>query len=164
MADNPKAPSEPEKTIEKLAEKQLKIEKVEKIEHKEKIEKFEIKEKPEKIEHKEKPEKFEHKEKPEKFEHKEKPEKLEHKEKIEKFEHKELEKLPRLEQPEKPIAEINPKGMAEGPLGAPGGTVEQRLTVLEQSVASLHHFITTGQRPDLSRGALSSERDTKKPG
>jgi hypothetical protein len=163
MPDSPKTPPEPEKIVDKIADKQIKIEKLEKIEHKEKIEKLEFKEKPEKIEHKEKPEKFEHKEKPEKFEHKEKPEKFEHKEKIEKFEHKELEKSPKLEGPEKPIAEINPKQIAEGPLN-PGGTVEQRLAVLEQNVASLHHFITTGQRPDLTRGALSSEKDTKKPG
>jgi hypothetical protein len=118
-----------------------KIEVPEKLIKQEKIEKFEHKEKPEKFEHKEKPEKFEHKEKPEKFEHKEKPEKIEHKEfsKIEL-----IEKL--LEVPQDP-----------------GGPVEERLATLERGMAAMQHFITTGQRPDLSRGALAAEPDEKKP-
>jgi hypothetical protein len=161
MADNPDTPN---KTADKLPEK-LKVEKLEnkeniKIELKEhtkieKIEKVEHKEKPEKVEHKEKPEKFEHKEKPEKIEHKEKPEKIEHKEKIEfKENHKELEKV---------IIETNPKDLVEnGPLTNPGSPVEQRLAALEQSMTAVNHFITTGQRPDLSRGALSGEADQKK--
>jgi hypothetical protein len=104
---------------------------------------------------KEKPEKYEHKEKPEKFEHKE------HKElKVEKVEVKES----RLEV-NKPVFEGHPKDIAEGTQGPPGsGPVEQRLEALEQAVASLNHFISSGQRPDLSRGALAAERDTKKPG
>lgn len=127
-------PDEPNKTAGSAIVKESQVEKFIKIE---KIEKIEHKEKPEKIEHKEKPEKFEHKEKPEKFEHKEKPEKLEHKE-IEKYI---LEKFQE---------QVNP-----------GGPVEQRLTALEQTVASLHHFITTGQRPDLTKGALTNEPDKK---
>jgi hypothetical protein len=107
----------------------------------EKIEKIERKEKPEKIEHKEKPEKIEHKEKPEKWEHKEKPEKFEHKEKPEKFEWKEIEKLILEQQPSPEV----------------GGDPESRLAALEQQVAALNHFITTGQRPDVSQGALANE-------
>ena len=119
----------------------IKIEKIEKIEHKEK---------PEKIEFKEKPEKHEHKEKPEKFEHKEKPEKFEHKEKLEVFE-----KIPR---------EVDSKGLVDhtGTTFNPGGPIEQRLAALENAVSSLQHFITSDKRPDLSRGALKSEPDTKK--
>ncbi len=128
-----------------IVEKAFKNEKFEKIEHKEKPEKIEHKEKPEKIEHKEKPEKWEHKEKPEKFEHKEKPEKWEHKEK---FEIKEISKI---ELREKDVPEVFQPG---DPLGDP---VEQRLARLEAGMASVNHFITTGQRPDLSRGALASE-------
>jgi hypothetical protein len=121
-------------------EKFIKIEKIEKTEHKEK---------PEKIEHKEKPEKWEHKEKPEKFEHKEKPEKFEHKEKFEvkeKFEIKELENKQILEQLPSPET----------------GDPEQRLAALEAQVAALTHFITTGQRPDVSHGALANEPAAKK--
>lgn len=114
----------------------------------EKVEKVEYKEKPEKIEHKEKPEKFEHKEKPEKFEHKEKPEKFEHKEKIEQFEKVRLE---------------NKEVLENLPVSDPGSPVEQRLAALESAVATLHqHFITSDKRPDLSRGALKGEPDTKK--
>jgi hypothetical protein len=144
VSDQSNAPAQPESP--KLQ--------TEKFIKNEKIEKFEFKEKPEKFEHKEKPEKFEHKEKPEKWEHKEKPEKFEHKEKFEKFENKELEKF---------ILENNPKDIAEGPIGNPG-EIDQRVAALEQSVASLQHFITSQQRPDLSRGALSSEPAAKKPG
>jgi hypothetical protein len=170
---NPAQPSEPNLKKVEVPEKSIKIEKNEKIEFKEKPEKIEHKEKPEKIEHKEKPEKFEHKEKPEKFEHKEKPEKLEHKEKPEKFEHKEKieikEKLERkeiakLEVAEKPLGkEKDGKEIVEGGIGDPGGPIEQRLAALEQGMAAVQHFITTGQRPDLSRGALAAEADRKKP-
>ncbi|HLY00306.1 MAG TPA: hypothetical protein VKR62_16520 [Roseiarcus sp.] len=98
---------------------------------------------------KEKPEKYEVKEKPEKFEHKEKPEKIEHKEKPEKHEFKEKEI--KIELLEKDVLEQFPSD--------PGGPVEQRLMALEQA---LNHFIASGQRPDLSRGALAGERETKK--
>ena len=148
MADNPRNPSEP-KLVEtkQIVEKNLK-EQLKDIK--------EFKEKPEKIEQKEIKD---IKDKPEKFEHKEKPEKHEFKEK-EFFKEKEI-KVEQLEKQQ--VVEQNPKDIAEGPLdGNPGGPVEQRLTALEQSVASLNHFITTGQRPDLSRGALAAERDTKK--
>jgi len=110
----------------------------------------EIKEKPEKLEHKEKPEKFEHKEKPEKLEHKEKPEKAEHKEKPEKHEFKEKE-FKEKDVREKEVLEQLPTD--------PGGPIEQRVAALEQTV---NHFITAAQRPDLSRGALAAEPDTKK--
>ena len=83
----------------------------------------------------------------------EKAEKFEHKEKPEKLEHKELEKQ---------LLEVNPKDIAEGPQDP--GNINERVAALEQSVASLHHFITSEQRPDLSRGALSSEPGAKKPG
>ncbi|MBU6498501.1 MAG: hypothetical protein KGJ41_00165 [Rhodospirillales bacterium] len=164
MSDQPNSPSKTTdkkiETLEKFTPE--KIHKIEKIEKHEKFEKIEHKEKPEKFEHKEKPEKVEHKEKPEKWEHKEKPEKFEHKEKPEKFEHKEFGKL---EHPEKVIFENDPKGIAEGgPVTNPGLPVEQRMAALEQAVASLHHFITAQQRPDLSRGALAGEPTAKKPG
>jgi hypothetical protein len=136
-------------TPEKQLKEFLKIEKLEKIEHKEKPEKIEHKEKPEKAEHKEKPEKFEHKEKPEKVEHKEKPEKLEHKEKIEI-----KEKLEVIEHPPKTLA---PEGPSD-----PGGPVEDplgRISKLERTVGELQHFITTNLRPDLSKGALKQEPD-----
>ena len=113
----------------------------------------------------EKFEKVEHKEKPEKHEHKEKPEKFEHKEKPEKHEHKEIEKLHfKSEIPEKVIFEGNPKDIVEGNPTLPGDPIEQRLAALEQGMASMQHFITTEQRPDLSRGALAGEAGAKKTG
>jgi hypothetical protein len=139
MSNNPSAPAQVELKKLEVSEKLIKSEKLEKVE------KIEIKEKPEKAEHKEKPEKFEHKEKPEKFEHKEKPEKTE-------FKEKEHDKLSQIEK----LTEVLPTD--------PATTVEQRLTAVEQSVASLQHFITTGQRPDLSRGALAAEATPKKSG
>ena len=145
MSDKPAAsePEKPAKTLEK------KLEAAEKFIKQEKIEKFE---------HKEKPEKFEHKEKPEKIEHKEKPEKIEHKEKIE------TKEVSKLEHPEKTLGkEKDGKEIAEGGPINPGDPVLLRLAALEQSMAAVQHFITTGQRPDLSRGALASETDTKKP-
>ena len=151
MADQPDPESNPTPGTPD-PRKFIKIEKIEKVEHKEKPEKFEFKEKPEKHEHKEKPEKFEHKEKPEKHEHKEKFEKLEHKEKLEKIEH--LEKF---------RPENGPKDLVDtGPLSNPGGPVEQRLAALESAVSTLQHFITSDKRPDLSRGALKSEPDAKR--
>ncbi len=150
MSDDPNVKLQKQQFQEKL----FKNEKFEKIEHKEK---------PEKFEHKEKPEKFEHKEKPEKHEHKEKPEKFEHKEKPEKHEHKEIEKLHfKSEIPEKVIFEGNPKDIVEGNPTLPGDPIEQRLAALEQGMASMQHFITTEQRPDLSRGALAGEAGAKK--
>jgi hypothetical protein len=147
MTDETKLESNPMPGIVKQL---IKIEKVEKLEHKEKPEKVEHKEKPEKVEHKEKPEKYEHKEKPEKAEHKEKPEKIEHKEKI--------------EQLEKIRVETGPKELLEGnPASNPGSPVEQRLAALENAVTALQqHFIPRDSRPELSRGALKSEPDVKK--
>jgi FKBP-type peptidyl-prolyl cis-trans isomerase len=124
---------------------ELKLEKLEKLEHKEKPEKFEHKEKPEKHEHKEKPEKWEHKEKPEKFEIKEKPEKHEHKEKPEKIEHKEKfehkdfikSELGKLE-----IGEPGKPGGAEVPGPGPvetGG--DPRVDQLVQSVSQLQQDV-----------------------
>jgi hypothetical protein len=174
MADTPSSSDKPSIKKIETAEK-LKVEKVEhkeikeiKTESKEKPEKIELKEKPEKIEHKEKPEKTEHKEKPEKIEHKEKPEKFEHKEKPEKTEHKEKEfkiehkENTKIEVREKQINELQGKDLVENQQTDPGGQVEQRLAALEQSMVAVNHFITTGQRPDLSRGALAGEADQKK--
>ncbi|HVO47783.1 MAG TPA: hypothetical protein VMT29_15785 [Steroidobacteraceae bacterium] len=146
MADEPKAQPRPEPE-KPLTDKALKLEKFEKIEHKEKPEKIEFKEKPEKFEHKEKPEKFEHKEKPEKFEHKEKPE---------------IKEIHKIEIREKQIPEGTLKDLVDGGrVGNPGDPIEQRLAALEQAVTSLQHFITSEKRPDLSRGALRSEPDSK---
>jgi len=139
-----------------------------------KIEIKEFKEKPEKIEKNEikehKDAKHEKIEKNELKEHKDaKHEKLE---KNELKEHKDakheklekIEKLEQLEHVEKQIPkEKDGKEIFEGPQGGdPGGPVEQRLAALEQSMANIQHFITSNQRPDLSRGALSGEAD--KPG
>jgi hypothetical protein len=162
--------SDPTKNVEKKVEtKEIKDVKEFKIEKNEKLEKSEFKEfKDHKNEKLEKNETKEHKdakiEKLEKNEAKEykdtKQEKLEkneikeHKDgKQEKLEKLEIKELSKIELPEKPIV--------EGPGGpdGPGGPVEERLATLEQSVASMQHFITSGQRPDLSRGALSAEPD-----
>jgi hypothetical protein len=139
MADTPKLGSE-----QKVAEEKLIIK--ERI--KDKLEKLEVKEKPEKHEVKEKPEKFEHKEKPEKIEHKEKPEKHE-------FKEKDFEKYLKEYRIEKPEIDTS---IPQIPID-PGGPVEQRVAALEQA---FNHFIASGQRPDVSRGALAAERDTKK--
>jgi hypothetical protein len=134
MADTSK-PAPEQKPIEKQVEEKFVKERIKEIK--------EFKEKPEKHEFKEKPEKWEHKEKPEKWEHKEKPEKHEFKElRIEKLE----------------IDIFVPNIPIGGPVEG-GGPVEERLTALEQA---LNHFIASGQRPDLSRGALAAERETKK--
>ena len=106
-------------------------------------------------------EKFIKHEKIEKFEHKEKPEKHEHKEKPEKFKHKEIAKI---EHAEKQIFEKNDKELAEGLPPIDQGDPLTRLAALEQSMTEVQHFITTGQRPDLSRGALAGEANVKKPG
>lgn len=124
-----------------------------------KIEKIEVKEYKEA-----KLEKLEHKEIA-KLEHKETA-KLERKE-IAKLEHKELTKLEYGEKgtrgfKEKDGKEIKEAGF-EGPgfPGGPGGPspIENRIAALEQTVSQLTHFISTGQRPDLSYGALSAEPD-----
>jgi hypothetical protein len=151
---------------EKRIEIKQKLEKLEKIEFKEfkdlkheKLEKNELKEhKDAKHEKLEKNEAKEHKDA--KNEKLEKNEFKEHKdakhEKIEKIEAKEIAKL---EQPEKPLGkEKDGKEIAETPQD-PGGLVEQTIAVLEQAVTNLRHFISAAQRPDLSQGALSGERD-----
>ena len=126
-----------------------------KVEKHEKVEKNEIKE------HKDV--KHEKVEKNELKEHKDaKHEKVE---KIEIKEHKDtpkietLEKVPKVETPEKPIGkEKDGKEIVETPNGNPvENPIAQRVAALEQSVADLHHFISSGQRPDLSRGALAGE-------
>jgi hypothetical protein len=136
--------------------KEIKFEKIEIKEHKDaKIEKIE---KNENKEHKdaknEKVEKNEFKEhKDTKIEKTEKNEIKEHKEGA-KIEHKEF----KVENLEKQLAkEKDGKEIVETGNGNPGDPVEQRISTLEQNVAGLQHFISTGQRPDLSRGALTGE-------
>ena len=176
------AAAKPTKEIEKLAKeveklpkteikdtKEIKTEKIEVKEHKDvKIEKLE---KNENKEHKdaknEKLEKNEFKEhKDAKHEKTEKNEIKEHKDakhekaetKVETKEFKvEAKEIGKLEHPEKPIGkEKDGKELVDGP-GDPGNIAE-RVGALEQSVSTLHqHFIASGQRPDLSRGALSGE-------
>jgi hypothetical protein len=149
----------------KTEQKDFKLEKVEKIEAKEhkdlkqeKIEKNEAKEhKDSKHEKVEKNEAKEHKDA--KNEKLEKNELKEHKdakhEKIEKLEAKEISKI---EHPEKQIGkEKDGKEIFEGPGTNPGDPIEQRIGALEQNVATMQHFITSAQRPDLSQGALSGE-------
>jgi hypothetical protein len=140
--------------------KEIKIEKIEIKEHKDtKIEKLE---KNENKEHKdakhEKIEKNEFKEhKDAKNEKTEKNEIKEHKDggKEFKIEQKEF----KVENLEKQLAkEKDGKEIVETQNGNPVvDPVEQRVTALEQNVAGLQHFISTGQRPDLSRGALTGE-------
>jgi hypothetical protein len=162
--------AEPTKTTteKKVEFKEVKEIKEFKVEKNEKIEKSEFKElKDNKQEKIEKNENKEHKDA--KIEKLEKNEAKEHKdaknEKLEKNEFKEHKdaKHEKIEKPEvkeffeKPIGkEKDGKEIAEGPQG-PGGPVEQRLAMLEQSVTSMQHFITSAQRPDLSRGALAGE-------
>jgi hypothetical protein len=162
-------PARPERPRPKLADKKLelkeaKIEKIEAKEHKdfkqEKLEKNEAKEhKDAKHEKVEKNEAKEHKDA--KVEKVEKNELKEHKDaKLEKVEKNEVKEFSKLEQGEKPQGkEKDGKEIFEGPGTNPGDPVEQRIATLEQSVASLQHFITTNQRPDLSQGALSGETD-----
>jgi hypothetical protein len=137
--------------------KEIKFEKIEIKEHKDaKVEKLE---KNENKEHKdaknEKLEKNEFKEhKDAKNEKLEKNEIKEHKEGA-KIEQKEF----KVENLEKQLAkEKDGKEIVETGNGNPVvDPVEQRISTLEQSVAGLQHFISTGQRPDLSRGALTGE-------
>ena len=138
--------------------KELKLEKVETKEHKdakhEKLGKNETKEhKDAKHEKLEKNEIKEHKDS--KVEKSEKNEIKEHKDGA-KIEHKENLKIENLE---KQIGkEKDGKEIVETQNGNPViDPVDQRITAVEQNVASLQHFITTGQRPDLSRGALTGE-------
>jgi hypothetical protein len=164
-------PPEAAKTAEKKIEfKEIKEIKEIKVEKNEKVEKAEFKEfKDHKHEKLEKNENKEHKDA--KHEKIEKNEIKEHKdakhEKLEKNElkehkdakHEKIEKLEAKEIAEKPVGkEKDGKEIAEGPQD-PGGPIEQRLAMLERSMASLQHFITSAQRPDLSRGALSAEPD-----
>jgi hypothetical protein len=140
--------------------KEIKFEKIEIKEHKDtKIEKLE---KNENKEHKdakhEKIEKNEFKEhKDAKNEKTEKNEIKEHKDGAKEFkiEQKEF----KVENLEKQLAkEKDGKEIVETGNGNPVvDPVEQRVTALEQNVAGLQHFISTGQRPDLSRGALTGE-------
>ena len=178
MADAPKNPpvedAKPSKEIEKLAKEVEKLPKTEIKDTKEiKTEKIEVKEhKDVKIEKLEKNENKEHKdaknEKLEKNEFKEhkdaKHEKAEVKNetkefKVEAKEHGKLETkdIGKIENPEKPVGkEKDGKELVDGP-GDPGNIAE-RLGTIEQTVSDLHqHFIAQGQRPDLTRGALSSE-------
>src|SRR5689334_12924207 len=99
-----------------------------------------------------------------KIEKVEKIEAKEHKdlkqEKIEKNEAKEHKdsKHEKIEKPEKQIGkEKDGKEISEGPGTNPGDPIEQRIGALEQNVATMQHFITSAQRPDLSQGALSGE-------
>jgi hypothetical protein len=181
MADtpNPPAGNDPHKKsefkdfkeIEKQPKVELKdfkeIEKHPKVEF-EKDHKAEIKDiKEAKIEKLEKNEFKEHKdaknEKSEKNEIKEHKEGAKNEQKEFKVEQKETLKVEqkdtlKIESPEKPIGkEKDGKEIVETGTGDPGSPVEQRLASLEQNVAGLQHFISTGQRPDLSRGALTGE-------
>jgi hypothetical protein len=161
--------------------KEFKAEKTEKLENKElhpdktsgkeikdkeiKFEKDEIKElKPEKAEKNElkdqKHEKPEHKVELKEHKH----EKLERKEivkeiakEISKLEHGEKQAFK--EKDGKELKEAGFEGPGPGGPGDPGPIIDQRLSALEQAVQSIGHFISAAQRPDLSRGALSSEPD-----
>jgi len=171
---SPESGAKPEPTLkltdkkieikESIKEKFEKIEKPEFKEHKdlkqEKIEKNEAKEhKDAKHEKNEKNEFKEHKDA--KVEKLEKNEIKEHKDaKHEKHEKNESKEISKLEFPEKQIPkEKDGKEIFEGPQGNPGDPIEQRMAALEQNLANLQHFITSAQRPDLSRGALSGESD-----
>lgn len=164
MSDTPTGGSAgPTKQLEVKQIKESKLEKVEIKEHKdtkvEKTEKNEAKEhKDAKLEKAEKNEAKEHKDA--KSEKAEKNETKEVKDaKHEKVEIKELHKEGgKVEQAEKVTGkEKDGKELVDGGIGNPGDPIEQRLSALEQSVTALQHFITSGQRPDLSRGALSAE-------
>jgi hypothetical protein len=99
---------------------------------------------------------------------KEKLEKIERKEikefkleKNEKIEHKEFKEFKEFkEKPEKELVEKIRDKVFEGPVtGMEGGAVEERLAQLEQSVATLSHFISGELRPDLGASALNQEED-----
>ena len=51
-----------------------------------------------------------------------------------------------------------PQSAPQNPSGT-GGSLEQRLSNLESSIAQLSHFINPGLRPDLSGSALRQEPD-----
>ncbi|KTE26310.1 MULTISPECIES: hypothetical protein [unclassified Sphingopyxis] len=133
-----KQPKRLEKKIEivegKNFHKELKIEKIEKIEHKElkheKLEKNELKEnKNEKIEHKE---------------------------------FKEFKEFK--EHGEKPIKEKDGKELVENPgdIFDPVLQIEAlkaHLEQLEKAAVEVRHFIESAERPDLGEGALKNEKD-----
>ena len=131
----------------------IKAEKNEKLERKEKTEKLELKDKNEKLEHKEiKEHKFEKNEKIERKEIKE--QKLEKNEKSEQKERK--------EKPEKELFEKLQDKAFEIPTSETGemwGTIEDRVSQLEQGLAALSHFIPGELRPDLGSSALNQEED-----
>lgn len=134
---------------EKIEIKEIKIEKNEKIERKEVKEFKELKsEKNEKAEQKE----FkEHKiEKSEIKEFEKRPKEKSEKEVFEKLQDKGFEKLQ-----DKGFEGLNPSGFDQGDVGG----MAERLAQLEQSVASLSHFIAAELRPDLGASALSREQD-----
>lgn len=172
MADTPGNPAAPPlpnpgKPIEKNVKEKVEIKEIKEN----KVEKVEIKEhKDFKLEKVEKNESKEHKDA--KVEKVEKNELKEHKdgkqEKLEKIEFKEFKveqkEITKIEGLEKQLAkEKDGKEIVETGNGNPGDPVQQRVSALEQSVATLQHFISTGQRPDLSRGALSGEPGTTAP-
>jgi hypothetical protein len=64
--------------------------------------------------------------------------------KIEKLEHKEFVKE----------HDVHPVTKASDPANL---NVEERLAALEKTIGQLSHFITSGLRPDLSKGALKQE-------
>lgn len=116
----------------------------------------------------------------EKLEGKDKIEKIEHKDKFEKFERKEKIEIKELkiEKPEHGKEFIAEKllevGIDPGPLGPdpaqPGfakfeatGTVEERVSRLENALLRMSHFIGVDLRPDLSAGALNREPDVAPP-
>jgi len=111
----------------------------------------------------------------EKLEGKDKIEKIEHKDKFEKFERKEKIEIKELkiEKPEHGKEFIAEKllevGIDPGPLGPDPakfeamGTVEERVSRLENALLRMSHFIGVDLRPDLSAGALNREPDVAPP-
>jgi hypothetical protein len=169
MAQAPTS-SEAKETIKgidkQIIKENLKVEKIEAKEHKdaksEKLEKNEAKEhKDAKHEKVEKNETKEHKDA--KNEKLEKNELKEHKDvKHEKSEIKDSAKIEQKEFVKNEIKELE-KLIVETQNGNPVvDPIEQRISTLEQNVTSLQHFISSGERPDLSRGALSGEPAPKK--
>jgi|GEM_PF-1488092 len=113
----------------------------------------------------------------EKVEYKDKFEKIEHKDKFEKYERKEkIEikefKIEKAEHGKEFIAEkLLEVGIDPGPLGPDPaqtkfeatGTVEERVSRLENALLRMSHFIGVDLRPDLSAGALNREPDVAPP-
>ena len=111
----------------------------------------------------------------EKLEGKDKIEKIEHKDKFEKFERKEKFEIKefKIEKPEHGKEFIAEKllevGIDPGPLGPDPakfeatGTVEERVSRLENALLRMSHFIGVDLRPDLSAGALNREPDVAPP-